>query len=76
MKLNLSPEQCAELEIVFKAVDAGQVVVGQIRRSPHPEDDAGQFVLIYTLVSQQTAVRIRAAIEKEHQKRAEKVTPQ
>jgi len=72
MKLNLSPEQCAKLEIIFKAVDAGQVAVGQIRRSPHPAPDAGQFALVYTLVSQSTGRTIRAAIEKEHSKRAAK----
>ena len=76
MKLSFTAEQEKELEIVFKAVDAGQVMVGQIRRAAHAATDAGQFVLIYTLVSQQTAVRIRAAIEKEHQKRAAKVRPQ
>jgi hypothetical protein len=76
MKLKLTPDQCAELEIIFKAVDAGQIVIGQIRRSPQPEPDAGQFVLFYTLASQDTGARIRKIIEKEHQKHAAKVTPQ
>ena len=76
MKLSLTNEQAAELEIVFKALDAGQVCVGQIRRSLYPDEDAGTFTLHYTLVQQPTAHRIRTIIEKEREKRAARVTPQ
>ena len=72
MKLSLTNEQAAELEIVFKAVDAGQVVVGQIRRSAHPAPDAGEFALFYALVTQTTGGRIRKLIEGEREKRAAK----
>ena len=64
MKLALTPEQAAELEAVFAALDGGRVCVGQIRRSLHPNEDAGAFVLVYTLVSQQTGSKIRTAISR------------
>jgi hypothetical protein len=72
MKLPLTPEQVKELEIVFKAVDAGQVVVGQIRRVPPPAPDAGQFALFYTLTTQTTGRKIKALLEREREKRAAK----
>jgi hypothetical protein len=65
MKLALTKEQAAELQTVFACIDAGQIVIGQIRRSPYPNDDAGAFVLVYTLATQKTAGKIRMLLERE-----------
>lgn len=65
MKLDLTADQLAELQPILTAIDGGKVCVGQIRRSPYPDADAGAFTLIYTLVSQETGKKIRDAIEKE-----------
>ena len=65
MKLALTDQQTEELKPILAAIDAGMVAVGQIRRSPHPEGDAGTFALVYRLVEQKTARTIRKAIEEE-----------
>jgi hypothetical protein len=70
MKLALTPEQSAELEPVFRLLDGEKVCCGQIKRTPYSDDGAGQFALFFTLISQQTARRIRAAIEKEQNPKA------
>ena len=65
MKLALTDQQTEELKPVLAAIDSGMVAVGQIRRSAYPNDDAGRWTLVYTLVGQATARRIKAAIEGE-----------
>ena len=76
MKLALTPKQAAELETVFSRIEGGQVAVGQIRRSLHPNDDAGAFVLVYTLTTQETARKIKALMEREQKKPTDEGTAQ
>jgi hypothetical protein len=64
MKLQLTLDQCEELKATFQAIDGDQVVCGQIIRERCPNDDAGTFVLKYTLINQATASKIRKLIEK------------
>ena len=63
MKLAINDQQTEDLKPVLAAIDSGMVAVGQIRRSAYPNDDAGRWTLVYTLVGQATGRKIRKAIE-------------
>lgn len=59
MKLTLTAEQKAILAPTIAALGHDEVCLGQVRLILHPDQLAGEYALFYTLISQDTARKLR-----------------